>query len=131
MIRSPTAASRAPAAPHAGAARPLTRPPARRTRQLSGDREQTQPSPDQGDHDRRNPESNACGHRQMQVRRVGARLLHADDRPHRVISAYGPAMAVAHYLRTAGQRLAGIARSPLRLIDLTCSTPLVSESDLG
>ena len=35
---------------------PVTRPPARRIRQLSGDREQTQASPDQGDHDRRNPE---------------------------------------------------------------------------
>ena len=68
MIRSRPAASRAPAAPHAGAARPLTRPPARRTWQLSGDREQTQPSPDHGDHDRRYPESNPCGHRQMQVR---------------------------------------------------------------
>jgi len=56
----------------AGAARPLTRPPARRTRQLSGDREQTQPSPDQRDHDRRKPESNACGHMRMQVRRLRA-----------------------------------------------------------
>jgi hypothetical protein len=70
MIRSRAIASRAPAAPHAGAARPLTRPPARRTRQLSGDREQTQASLNQGDHDRKYPESNACGHRQMQVRRI-------------------------------------------------------------
>ena len=36
MICSRTAASRAPPAPPAGAARPLTRPPARKTRQLSG-----------------------------------------------------------------------------------------------
>ena len=54
---------------YAGAARPLTRPPARRIRQLSRDREQTQASPDQGDHDSETPKSNPCGHRRMQVGR--------------------------------------------------------------
>jgi integrase len=34
----------------------------------------------EGDHDRRNPESNACGHRQMQVKRVGARLSDPNPR---------------------------------------------------
>ena len=49
---------------------PVTRPPARRLRQLPGDMEQTQACPDQGDHDRGNPKSDACDHRRMQVRRL-------------------------------------------------------------
>jgi hypothetical protein len=39
-------------------------------RQLSGDREQTQASPNQGDHDSETPKSNPCGYRRMQVRRI-------------------------------------------------------------
>jgi len=35
--------------------------------------EQTQPCPDQRDHDRANPISNSCGHRRMQVRRFYVR----------------------------------------------------------
>ena len=72
MIRSRTAASRAPAAPLRGRCAPLD-PPARSQNPAAiRDREQTQASPDQGDHDRKNPESNACGHRRMQVRRLCA-----------------------------------------------------------
>jgi hypothetical protein len=74
MIRSRTGRVKGACGAAARALRaPVTRPPARRTRQLSGDREQTQPSLKQSDHDRRNPETNACGHRQMQVRRAGRR----------------------------------------------------------
>ena len=63
---------------------PLTRPPARQNRQLSGNRERTQASPDHGDHDRETQKSDACDHRQMQVRRFSALLsgdLRAVDRP--------------------------------------------------
>ena len=70
MIRSRAAASRAPAAPLRGRCAPLD-PPARSQNPAAiRDREQTQPSPDQGNHDRETPKSNPCGHRRMQVRRV-------------------------------------------------------------
>jgi hypothetical protein len=49
---------------------PVTRPPGSQNRQLSGNRERTQASPDHGDHDRETQKPDACGHRRMQVRRI-------------------------------------------------------------
>ena len=70
MIRSRTAASRAPAAPPRGRCAPLD-PPARSQNPAAiRDREQTQACPDHDDRDRINPTSNSCGHRRMQVRRI-------------------------------------------------------------
>jgi hypothetical protein len=50
-------------------ARSWTRPPARRTRQPSGDREQTLVHPKSGQPRPEAPQTNACGHRPIQVRR--------------------------------------------------------------
>jgi hypothetical protein len=59
----------------AGAARPSTRPPARRTRQLSGDREQTQPSPRPDNPDHTRPTSNHLRMAPIQVRRLNGKDL--------------------------------------------------------
>src|SRR6516164_647155 len=56
-------------------ARSWTRLPARRTRQLSGGREQTPAHPKQDNHGPEATQTNACGHRPIQVRRLGAQLF--------------------------------------------------------
>jgi hypothetical protein len=51
----------------------MTRPPTRRTRQLPGDREQTQPPLKPGQPPSASPKPNACSHQSMQVRRIRRR----------------------------------------------------------